>query len=250
MKQLVCIFLCSLLMLLPLCSVTVSAEQVLTVSLPQVQEKAGEAVELPITITNNPGIISVKVELSYNTSLLTLENAKGGVFQGVSFGPLTNSSFTVNWMDSLHGNNTTNGILAVLTFRVNKTAKAGEIPVTLSANPVEIFDNDFNPQPFRLINGAVKVQGEEPPPAPPISTTPTDTVPPTNTNVAKVGDVNADGKINAKDALAVLKIAVGKMTPTPLQQQLANVNWDAFINAKDALEILKYSVNKPSCLGN
>lgn len=249
MKQFVCVFLLVLLMLAPLCSATVSAEQVLTVSLPRVQAEAGKTVELPITITNNPGVISVKVELSYNTSLLTLENAKGGVFQGVSFGPLTNPVFTVNWIDSLHGNNTTNGSLAVLTFRVNETAKAGEIPVTLYANPVEIFDNDFINQPFRLVNGAVEVQGEEPPPVPPIPTTPTDTIPPTNTNVTKAGDVNGDGRINAKDALAVLKIAVGKMIPTPLQQQLANVNQDTFINAKDALEILKYSVNKPSCLG-
>ncbi len=64
-----------------------------------------------------------------------------------------------------------------------------------------------------------------------------------------LGDVNNDGKINAKDALVVLKIAVNKYTPDNSELFAADVNKDNSINAKDALEILKYAVNKPSCLG-
>ena len=65
----------------------------------------------------------------------------------------------------------------------------------------------------------------------------------------KLGDLNNDQEINAKDALVVLKISVNKHTPTDDQKVAADVNKDESINAKDALEILKYSVNKPSCLG-
>ncbi len=65
----------------------------------------------------------------------------------------------------------------------------------------------------------------------------------------KLGDLNDDQDINAKDALVVLKISVNKHTPTDDQKVAADVNKDENINAKDALEILKYSVNKPSCLG-
>ncbi len=63
-----------------------------------------------------------------------------------------------------------------------------------------------------------------------------------------MGDLNADGKIDAKDALSVLKISVNKTVPTAQQKTAGDVNWDVAINAKDALEILKYAVGKPSVL--
>ncbi len=62
--------------------------------------------------------------------------------------------------------------------------------------------------------------------------------------LASLGDVNEDGEINAKDALEVLKFAVGKTLLTQKQQKAAEVIGDEDINAKDALEILKYSVQK------
>ncbi len=69
---------------------------------------------------------------------------------------------------------------------------------------------------------------------------------PTDIPVTKLpyGDVNGDQKINAKDALEVLKAAVGKLTLTEQQQVLAELNKDGEINAKDALLILKRAVNK------
>ena len=63
-----------------------------------------------------------------------------------------------------------------------------------------------------------------------------------------LGDVTGDSKINAKDALEVLKAAVGKVKLSEEQTASADVNKDALINAKDALEILKYAVGKPSAL--
>ncbi len=63
-----------------------------------------------------------------------------------------------------------------------------------------------------------------------------------------MGDLNGDEKVDAKDALNVLKISVNKVTPTDEQKIAADVNEDTSINAKDALEVLKFSVNKPSAL--
>ncbi len=62
------------------------------------------------------------------------------------------------------------------------------------------------------------------------------------------GDLNGDDSINAKDALQVLKISVGKVDADEQARKIADVNQDDAVNAKDALEILKYSVNKPSAL--
>ena len=60
------------------------------------------------------------------------------------------------------------------------------------------------------------------------------------------GDVDGDQVVNAKDALVVLKYAVGKQLLPPTQRILADVNVDEDINAKDALDILKYAVGKLS----
>ena len=56
------------------------------------------------------------------------------------------------------------------------------------------------------------------------------------------GDVNADGKVNAKDALQVLRSAVGKETLTEKQKETADLNADGNIDAKDAQKILKQAV--------
>ncbi|MBR3844481.1 MAG: prolyl oligopeptidase family serine peptidase, partial [Clostridia bacterium] len=58
------------------------------------------------------------------------------------------------------------------------------------------------------------------------------------------GDVNEDSQVDAKDALLVLKSAVGKITLTDGQSNRADVNRDEAIDAKDALDILKYAVGK------
>ncbi len=60
----------------------------------------------------------------------------------------------------------------------------------------------------------------------------------------ELGDVNGDQRVDAKDALDVLKFAVGKSNLSEAQMVAAEVVGDNAINAKDALEILKYSVGK------
>ncbi len=58
------------------------------------------------------------------------------------------------------------------------------------------------------------------------------------------GDLNGDEKVDAKDALNVLKIAVGKLDATDEMKLVADVTGDGEINAKDALDILKKAVGK------
>lgn len=60
------------------------------------------------------------------------------------------------------------------------------------------------------------------------------------------GNVNGDTKIDAKDALDLLKVSVQKITFTDDQVMLGDVNKDDAIDAKDALDVLKYSVGKLS----
>ena len=59
-----------------------------------------------------------------------------------------------------------------------------------------------------------------------------------------LGDVNGDGKINATDALLVLRSFAKKITLTPEQTIRADVNRDNKVNATDALKILRYFAKK------
>lgn len=62
----------------------------------------------------------------------------------------------------------------------------------------------------------------------------------------EIGDVNGDQNIDAKDALAVLKNAVGKQEFSVAQKVAADVDLSNKIDAVDALMILQYSVGKRS----
>lgn len=58
------------------------------------------------------------------------------------------------------------------------------------------------------------------------------------------GDLNDDGKIDAKDALMVLRAAVGKLDLTEDQQLAGDVDSSGKLDAVDALLILRKAVNK------
>lgn len=63
----------------------------------------------------------------------------------------------------------------------------------------------------------------------------------------KLGDVNHDGKINAKDAALIAQYSVNKLPENQFFCNYgANVNTDSKINAKDAALIAQYSVEKIS----
>lgn len=67
-----------------------------------------------------------------------------------------------------------------------------------------------------------------------------------NVRATKVryGDVDGNGKVDAGDALQILRAAVGKTNLTASQQTVAEVSGDNKINAGDALLVLRYAVNK------
>ena len=70
----------------------------------------------------------------------------------------------------------------------------------------------------------------------------------TGTDVLVCGDVNGDKVVDAKDALEVLKVSVGKVQLTDAQADAADAYQDYKLDSKDALYILRYSVKKEASL--
>ena len=64
-----------------------------------------------------------------------------------------------------------------------------------------------------------------------------------DTHEGKLGDVNHDTKINAKDATLILQKSVGVLKPTAkFCEECAEVSGDGKLNAKDSTLILQFSV--------
>lgn len=66
---------------------------------------------------------------------------------------------------------------------------------------------------------------------------------------AAKGDVNGDGRVNAVDAMLVLRAAAGLITLTDAQSAAADVNNDGGVDSTDARLILGYSIGKIPALG-
>ena len=90
-------------------------------------------------------------------------------------------------------------------------------------------------------NFAKSVESEVIPPEPTETIKPTEEIVETVCPWAPTGDVNIDDKINAEDALLVLKHAAKMVILSGQNLEAADTNDDDSIDAKDALEILKYA---------
>ena len=117
----------------------------------------GEQVTIRIMLKNNPGIISYRLNVKYDSDALTLENASAADFTDTSFGPTSKNPFTVLWSDALHGDNTTNGTIAELTFHVNDDVAEGNYPITITYDAEDIFNDDWENVEFETVAGAVNV---------------------------------------------------------------------------------------------
>ena len=67
----------------------------------------------------------------------------------------------------------------------------------------------------------------------------------------RYGDVNGDGKINARDVTAIMRYIVDKNTPIDVQAAdvMKNSGGDPFINARDVIALMKYLVGFDIILG-
>ena len=141
----------------------VGAASVPTLSLSQVQAQTGENVKMQLSIEGNPGIIAMRVFVQYDASVLQLVSAENGeIFEDncATFGKdIAANPYTMLWDDSLRTTDiTANGTLAVLTFHVLPSAKAGTTTVTLAYDDFSVFDCRLSlVAPFTMQNGSVNV---------------------------------------------------------------------------------------------
>ena len=186
----------------------------------EVAQKAfiGKEITATVYVDNNPGLVSLRLAIDYDTSKLELIKAEAGEgFAGddMFYGPLT-APFNANWINALNPNNTNSGVFVTLTFKVKDDAVEGPTPITVRYDDDDLFNYDFEPVLFNTVNAETEVRKCLP------------------------GDLNNDGKINIRD-LGLLQQHLNGWNVT-FEESAADLNGDGKLNIRD-LGLLQQYLN-------
>ncbi len=169
MKKLLSLML-SLIMVISLLPTTMaSAYYTPTIVVNSVLGYVGDEVTVEITLENNPGIVSMRLYVAYDADaleLVTTKNKKGEdvadaivgeVFKPLNCLPVTENPYIVNWVDTINGNYTDDGLFVGLRFKIKDTAAAGSYPITVTYDPDDVYNEDWDNVAFAVENGSVEV---------------------------------------------------------------------------------------------
>lgn len=137
-----------------------------TVSADKVVAAAGETASVTINLANNPGIIAMKLLVSFDTDVLTLTKVIDAGELGTQYHkPEKVSPYTLSWgMDTAEENCTFNGTIVTLEFEVAENVEVGSvIPIEISydLDNYDIFDFAGHKVEFATVNGSVTVGEKE-----------------------------------------------------------------------------------------
>ncbi|MBQ9355597.1 MAG: leucine-rich repeat protein [Clostridia bacterium] len=171
MKKWISLFLCLALFSSLFAIPNVMAENAPVIVVDTVTANPGETVKVNIALQNNPGIVSMTLRASYDSTVLTLTNVEdGGILGTQSHKPQYSSPYTLAWVnDTATTNFTANGVIATLEFAVNESAIVGEnYPITIyyDSDNYDIYNKDVECVDFSIINGSVSIIPEETQPTP------------------------------------------------------------------------------------
>lgn len=117
-------------------------------------------VEVNIEIKNNPGILGIDFDLYYDSSAVTLINAKSELYlEGCSYTPPSyyRNPTTFLW-DFQDANWVEDGVVLKLYFDVSETASIGEHEIKIMYSYGNIFDKNGTPIDVKVINSSISVE--------------------------------------------------------------------------------------------
>ena len=178
--------------------------------------KVGNTVRIPISLTNNPGMASLKLELSYDTDVFEFISAESGkVFPSSSFrAPSTDETDAkvLLWNNStIKENITSNGRLAFVTFRIKDDAQTGKYTVSLLCNAE-------NKDAININGQAVPIQASD------ISII---------ANDFEYGDLDDNGRVDASDVLQLERYLAKWSAYSSINVDTADVDGDGVVSLRD-----------------
>lgn len=137
---------------------TLSAGTSARISISSAYGKVGETVSLNVSMSGNPGIIALRLQISYDAKYVRLVKANDGGILGDSTATFGNdygaNPFTMLWEDPLSpSNHTTNGVIATLDFKIAATPPKSGTEVKI--NITDALDFDLNSVKFSATSGRI-----------------------------------------------------------------------------------------------
>jgi len=140
------------------CSVAVGP----TIVVSDVKAGPGENAYVTISLTDNPGIASMMLDMTFDTDVLTLvEVNDAGVLGDTSHKPEKVNPYTLAWVnDEATEDFTVTGTIVTLVFKVADDAEMGDVtPIEISYDydQYDIMNADSQKVKFAIANGSVTV---------------------------------------------------------------------------------------------
>ena len=147
-----------LVMLCGLLVVPASAAGNGSLSMGSASGNRGDTVTLRVNLNSNPGLVTMTIRISYDTSVLQLTNVSNpGLLVGAQLNTSYGSPYTISWVDgATTTNNTKTGTIATFTFKILDNAKIGDSTVSLQF--IDSYDTDYNENSFSAASGKVTVK--------------------------------------------------------------------------------------------
>lgn len=143
-------------------SLTSNAAETPVFSLDKVSGKAGETVKLCLSISNNPGITSFRINLNFPTDELELKNIE---YENLFTSPASGSDkfespFTVSWFSTKSLDENNNGVVANIYFEIKDEATAGSYPIEITYSEDDVFNLSFTNIYFDTVDGVIDVESQ------------------------------------------------------------------------------------------
>lgn len=132
------------------------------ISINDVSAKAGDEIQVSITLKNNPGILGMVLAIYYDETNLTLQSVENGeAFKDVldlttSQTLASGSRFLWDGID-ISENDIKDGTALIMNFKINSGAQAGKYPITLKYSDGDIVDKNLISVSPQIENGYITI---------------------------------------------------------------------------------------------
>lgn len=116
-------------------------------------------IQIPIHVKNNPGISSAKLSISFDTDRLELTGASiSADWDGQkSQSPSLGSPYILNWVNGTAEYTVSDSVFATLTFSIKDGAQSGNADITITYDPDDVYDLEYNNVNFYIKSGSITV---------------------------------------------------------------------------------------------
>jgi hypothetical protein len=122
--------------------------------------KRGETVDINVSIDDNPGIVTMYLNMNYDKTRLKLTEVKNGsvLKDPAHGGNLSLVPYSLNWDGSLLTENITeNGVIVTLSFEVLSDAPMGDAEVSITYDTGNIYNMNIEDIAFDITNGKITI---------------------------------------------------------------------------------------------